>query len=125
MLEREQHQVNSVQVFQFVTIGFLLLPSLVAIGIVTLPWPRHIAIRAFLAVLAGWLLAIFYTALIYNPAGIAAATSQGVHFPESLYDNNTVAATVILGWLFPAIALTIFFLVRWLWHKRNKPVARF
>jgi len=116
--------VNSVQIFQVVTIGFFLLPSLTAIGIAVLPWPRYTAVRVFLAIVAGWLLSIFYTALIYNPAGIAAATSQGVHFPESLYDNNTIATMVLAGWMYPAIALTIFFLVRWLWHRRNKPVAR-
>jgi hypothetical protein len=116
--------VNSVQIFQVVIIGFFLLPSLSAVGIAMLPWPRHTAIRVFLAVVVGWLLSVLYTALIYNPAGIAAATSQGVESPEMRYDNNTIATMVMAGWMYPVIALTIFFLARWLWHKRNKPVAR-
>jgi len=117
--------VNSVQIFQVVTIGFLLLPSLIAIGVVVLPWPRLLSIRLFFAVVCGWLVSIFYTSLIYHPAGISAATSQGVHFPELRYANNTVATAVLAGWMYPTIALAIFFLVRSLWLKRNKPVARF
>lgn len=50
---------------------------------------------------------IAYTAFVYNPAGVAAARATGLHFPDGHFDNNTIAVSLVAGWIGPAIILAI------------------
>ena len=109
------------QIFSLVSIGSLLLPCLVTLVVqFILPWPKHWLVRCVVAVFLGWVILVFYTALIYNPAGIALATEQGVDSPGMRYDNNTIASALLGGWLPPALALSVFFALRNVWGRFNK-----
>ena len=52
------------------------------------------------------------TALIFIPAGIAASHEQGFHFPESRFDNNLVASTILGGWMLPTAGVFVASIVR-------------
>jgi hypothetical protein len=106
------------QTFQLASAGRLFLPAFVALGFVALPRPRSNLVRSIGAVLLGWATAVFFTALVYNPAGIAYGHLVGQDFPEIHYDNNTVAVALIVGWLIPTCMVAAFFIFRWLWHRR-------
>jgi hypothetical protein len=98
--------------FEVVSWLTIVLPLVAAGAIFSLPRPRRIWLRFPLAVLFGWLLAILFTALVYNPAGIAYGHAVGEHFPESRFDNSTVASTILGGWIFPALMCCVLALVQ-------------
>jgi hypothetical protein len=77
-------------------------------------------LRASLAISVTWVVTVLFTMFVYNPAGIAAATEQGGHFPESLYDNNTVGVAIVGGWISPALAVLIFSLSRTIMFKLRR-----
>jgi acid phosphatase family membrane protein YuiD len=64
-------------------------------------------VRGLLAIASAWVIGIAYTIYVYNPAGTEAARYAGVHFPENHFDNNTIGAALLGGWLAPAIAVAI------------------
>ena len=113
------------QIFNLISIGSLLLPCLVTfVAQIILPWPKHWLVRCVVAVFIGWAILIFYTALIYNPAGIALATEKGVDSPGMRYDNNTIASALLGGWLPPTLALAVFFALRNVWFRLSKEPSR-
>jgi hypothetical protein len=117
--------VTREHIFGLVGIGSLLLPCLVTLVVqFILPWPRHWLVRCVVAVLLGWTVLVFYTALIYNPAGISLATEQGVDSPGMRYDNNTIASALFVGWLSPTLALAVFFALRNVWSRFSKEPSR-
>ena len=93
--------------FKIVAAGQGLVTYGLAVLLFCLNRPSSRLLRGLLAVLAAWAMGVFYTIYVYNPAGIAAARFEGVHFPEGIYDNNTVAAALIGGWIGPAILLSL------------------
>jgi hypothetical protein len=110
--------VTREHIFNLISIGSLLLPCLVALVVqFVLPWPKHWFARGVVAVCFGWAILVIYTALIYNPAGIALATEQGIDSPGVRYDNNTIASALLGGWLMPALALAVFFAARNVWVR--------
>jgi len=112
--------VSSVDHFQIVSVGFITLPCILALGLFIFPWPKRASFRAATSIAAAWLAAIIYTIFLYNPAGIAASVEQGVHFPQARYDNNTIACTILVGWLYPALAILGFSLLRRVWLMLRK-----
>jgi hypothetical protein len=117
--------VTREHIFGLVGIGSLVLPCLVTLVVqFILPWPKHWLARCVVAIFLGWAILVFYTALVYNPAGIALATEQGVDSPGMRYDNNTIAAALIGGWLPPALALAVVFALRNAWGRFNKERSR-
>jgi hypothetical protein len=94
-------------IFKFVSAGQGLVTYGLAAALFGLARPKKRLLRGFLAVLAAWISDVIYTLYVYNPAGIASARYRGVHFPESIYDNNTVAVALVAGWVGPAILLSI------------------
>lgn len=96
-------------IFLFVEVGDIGLPIVIAMALMFAPWPRAAFIRAFLAILCGWAVAILYTIVVYNPAGIAAEGTAG---DVLRFDNNAVASSLLGGWLTPAIAVCVFFVIR-------------
>jgi hypothetical protein len=65
-----------------------------------------------LAIIAGWLAFVLMTALVYYPAGIAFGHAAGEPFPEARFDNNTVAAAFLSGWIYPALMCLVVGVVR-------------
>lgn len=94
-------------IFNVVEAGAGLVTYGLAIILFHLPRPRRHLVRGGLAVAASWVVGIAYTAFVYNPAAIAAARAAGVHFPEGHFDNNTIAVSLVAGWIGPAIILAI------------------
>jgi hypothetical protein len=92
-------------IFKIVQAGAGLFTYGLAVLLFSLPWPRRALLRGLLAIAAAWVVGIFYTALVYNPAGIAAGHEAGAHFPENSYDNNTISVAIIGGWIGPAILI--------------------
>jgi len=73
---------------------------------------KNAYVRATVAIVIGWTLVVIYTIYIYNPAGIAAGLGRGAHFPKANYDNNTIAATIAGGWMYPAISIVAYLFLR-------------
>jgi hypothetical protein len=92
-------------IFNIVEFGQGLVTYGLAILLFHLPRPGRPLVRGLLAVAASWVVGIAYTAFIYNPVGGAAARAAELHFPEGHFDNNTMAAFLIAGWIGPAIIL--------------------
>jgi hypothetical protein len=99
--------VTAETLFHIVEVGGGLVTYGLAILLFHLPRPRRHLVRGVLAIAASWLVGIAYTAFVYNPAGIAAARATGLHFPENHFDNNTIAVSLVAGWIGPAIILAI------------------
>lgn len=102
--------MDAIATFELVTLLREALPLALALSISLAPSPRHRGLRAILAVLIAWITSVLYVGAIYNPAGIAAGNTLGEHFPENRYDNNTIASTMLGGWIEPTlcvIALTV------------------
>ena len=98
--------MTDIQIFKIVQILWFALPMATAIIVyVILPVKLSKSIRALLGVMCGWLIAVVLTIAVYNPSGIAAGYEAGLHFPESKYDNNTIAVSVVTGWFYPLLAL--------------------
>jgi len=92
-------------IFKIAQAGAGLFTYGLAVLLFHLSWPKRALLRGLLAIAAAWVVGILYTALIYNPTGIAAGHEAGVHFPENNYDNNTIAVALIGGWIGPAILI--------------------
>lgn len=100
-------RVTAETIFNIVGAGSGLVTYGLAIFLFQLPRPRRHLIRGVVAVAASWLVGIAYTAFVYNPAGIAASRAAGLHFPQGHFDNNTIAVSLVAGWIGPAIILGI------------------
>ena len=109
------------QIFQIAHVGWWLLQLVVPVVVlVGLPWPRKLLARAFVSVLLVWVASVFYTALVYNPTGIASATAKGVDSPEIIFDNNTIASTLLGGWIYPTVIVGITVLGYRFWRARRR-----
>ena len=112
--------LTATQIFQFVSISSLVPPIILPIAIlVGLPWLQRLWVKAIVAILLSWAISIFYTAMVYNPAGIASGIEQRIDSPTMKFDNNTIASTILGGWLLPTISVGVFFLVRNIFARRN------
>ncbi len=105
--------MTSTELFRWVDWGWFVLPCAVAVAVfiwvpVKSPWTR-----SAIAVIIGWILTVTYTMYIFNPAGIAAGYEQGMHFPESRYDNNIIRVALLAGWFYPLLVVALYFLMRW------------
>lgn len=56
----------------------------------------------------------------YNPTGIASAIAKGVDSPEMKFDNNTIASTLLGGWIYPAVIVEITVLGYRFWRARRR-----
>ena len=99
-------------VFHIVAVGAIALPCIVAGSAVLIPRPDRLPLKVMSAILAGWVVAVAFTFLVYNPAGTAAAIAAGVDSPDMRFDNNTIAVAILSGWLYPAAAVAAVLSVR-------------
>src|SRR5262245_36128469 len=105
--------MTSTDVLFWVGLGRYVLPALTAIALLAwLPIKSFFA-RSGIATVIGWILAVVYTIYVYNPAGVAAGRERGLHFPESIYDNNTVTVAILAGWFYPLVGVGVY----WLAHR--------
>ena len=104
--------MDAIATFELVSLVMTGLPFAIVLLISATPFPRHRGIRSILAVLIAWIASVIYTGAIYNPAGIAAGHALGRHFPENLYDNNTIASTMLGGWIDPTLCVLVLAVVR-------------
>ena len=95
--------MDAVATFEIVGLLRSVLPAAIVLLVSASPFPRHRRLRAVAAILLAWIASLFYVGGIYNPAGIEATRALGEDFPEGRYDNNTIASTLIGGWIEPAI----------------------
>ena len=105
-------------VFDVVAVVSVATPCVIATAAVFLPKPRSTFLRTAAGVMAGWITSIVLTIFVYNPAGIAAAIAAGADSPEMRYDNNTVAAAILGGWLYPVMAVALALGIRTLVRRR-------
>jgi hypothetical protein len=110
--------------FELASLALELLPILTTLLLATLPFPRAIAIRFALAVIAAWAASVFYVVGIYNPAGIEAARALGEHFPEGRYDNNTTASMLLGGWMMPTACVATLSIARYIARRMPKDNAQ-
>ncbi len=114
--------MTATQIFQLVSTVSLVAPIVIAVAILFgLRRPRHVAARAIVAIFVAWIASIIYTALIYNPAGIASAIEQGIDSPVMKFDNNAIASTLLGGWIIPLATVCVFLVGRgiWQWHRNR------
>ena len=76
--------------FSFAGIGWWVLQLAAPFMVAYIKWNRSLLLRAVVAVVVSWLIIVFYTSLIYNPAGVSAGLEQGMENPNMKYDNNTL-----------------------------------
>ena len=103
--------MDPIATFELVTSLREALPLALVLSIWLAPFPRH-SVRSILAVLIAWIASVFYARAIYNPAGIAAGHALGEHFPENRYDNNTIASTMLGGWIEPMMWVFVLAVIR-------------
>jgi hypothetical protein len=94
-------------IFTIAKVGGVLVTVGLALLLFTRSRPKGRWLRGLLAVAAAWVSGIVYTIYVYNPAGTQAGRYAGIHFPESHFDNNTVGAAMLAGWLAPAVAVVL------------------
>ncbi len=94
--------------FILVTAGSLGIQLIAPIILMSILWIESLNFRAAIAVVSSWIISILYTIYIYNPAGIAAGIEQGIDSPQMRYDNNTVASTILGGWLYPLLIVLLY-----------------
>jgi hypothetical protein len=99
--------MNPDTIFKLAEAGHGLVTIGLAVLLFCLKRPHGRLLRGFLSVLAAWVSGILYSIYVRNPAGIAAGHYNGVHFPESHYDNNTIAVAIVAAWIGPAIIVAI------------------
>lgn len=95
--------MDAIATFEVISLLRSALTAAIVLLVSASPFPRHRGLRAVAATLLAWIASLFYVGGIYNPAGIEAARALGEDFPEGRYDNNTVASTLIGGWIEPAL----------------------
>ena len=118
---KEVREMLPEQIFQVAHVGWWLLQLVVPVVVlVGLPWPQKLVARAIVTVLFVWVASVFYTALVYNPTGIASAIAKGVDSPEMKFDNNTIASTLLGGWIYPAVVVGITILGYRFWRARRR-----
>lgn len=106
--------------FQLVAFVSILIP--VVLPVVVLignPWPHRSLPSGLLAVLLAWAASVAFTALVYNPAGLASAIELGVDSPLVIFDDNTVASQLLGGWIIPSLVVSLFFLGRSFFSRRK------
>jgi hypothetical protein len=101
-----------------VNVGGLVLAFALPAAVFLLPWPKSALVRVLIAVALGWVTSVLYAGLVVNPVGIAAGHAAGEHFPESRYDNNTIASAIVGGWLAPLFAIGIVAGVRRMFFRK-------
>ena len=104
--------MDAIATFKLVTLLREALPFALVLSISAAPFPRRRGMRAILAVLIAWIASVIYTEAIYNPAGIAAGHALGEDFPENRYDNNTIASTILGGWIHPTLCVVVLAIIR-------------
>ncbi len=107
-------RMSSNNLLQIVEVVFHLLPVVIVVSAVYfLPSNKGYLFKASIGIAITWVSLVLYTIYVYNPVGISAGYESGMHFPESKYDNNTIAPILFFGWLSPtAIALILFFVLK-------------
>ena len=105
--------------FDLVAFGSFALPLLLAPTLAALPRPRSPISRSAISIVTAWMVSVVYTIYLYNPAGIAAGRELGLDSPEMRFDNNTVTAQLLGGWVYPGIVVALFFGVRHLRSRRK------
>jgi hypothetical protein len=109
--------------FRIVAALWVFLPPALSIAIVLFHRPRNALFRAGAAVLVGWVFLVLFTMLVYSPAGIAAGHEQGLDFPENHYDNNVSGPAIVVGWIYPLVAVMVALavqrMVSWLRARRG------
>jgi hypothetical protein len=98
----------------------MLLPVALAGILFLAPSPRWAWLRAFIAIVAGWVAMVALVVLVYNPEGIAYGQAIGEQFPERRFDNNTVASALLGGWIYPALMVAVAAVVRFVGQRRTK-----
>ncbi len=78
-----------------------LLPSLVVIVALWWPTPAQDRRRVALAIAAGWLCDVLFTATVFNPVCAEAASAAGEHFAAVRFDNNMMSVALLTGWVMP------------------------
>ncbi len=112
--------MDAITAFELVSLLRTALPFAIVILISATPFPRHRSIRAMVAVVIAWIVSVIYTGAIYNPAGIAAGHALGWHFPENRYDNNTIASTILGGWIDPTLCVIALAVIRRIYTRIQK-----
>lgn len=116
--------MDAAEKFELVSLARELLPILMTLLLATLPFPRATTIRFALAVIAAWTASVFYVVGVYNPTGIEAARALGEHFPEGRYDNNTIASTLLGGWMMPTACVAALSIARYIARRMPKDNAQ-
>ena len=112
--------MDAITTFELVPLIDRSLPFVIVLSISAAPLPRHRGMRAILAVLIAWIASVIYVGAVYNPAGIAAGHALGWHFPENRYDNNTIASTVLGGWIEPTLCVILLAVSRRIYNQIQK-----
>ncbi|MCB1680316.1 MAG: hypothetical protein KDI65_00120 [Alphaproteobacteria bacterium] len=116
--------MNPHLLFQIVSFMTFIFPSIMAFIWVFMPWPRYLLVRAFLAILLGWVATVLLGTCLYNPVGTMTADARGVADAEMHYDNNIGAIALLAGWVLPSVAVINAMVVRWFiafWNLLSKP----
>jgi hypothetical protein len=112
--------MDPIATFELVTLFDTALPLVLVLSISLAPFSRNRGMRAILAVLIAWIASVIYVGAIYNPAGIAAGHALGWHFPENRYDSNTIASTILGGWIQPTLCVIVLAVSRRIYTRIQK-----
>ena len=107
-------------VFELISLGRILLPVIIAIFLFSsLLKKKKWFIQVPISIFIPWLVNVLYTIYVYNPVGIDAGREKGLHFPEAQFDNNTVSIIIFTGWVYPSLAIIVYYLYNKYIKRKN------
>jgi len=112
--------MSKASVFAIVEVGDSVIPIFVFLILHFVPKASSRKARIISGILISWMLLVFYTIYIYNPAGIAAGHEIGMEFPEGKYDNNTTSLAIFFGWMYPTFVAIVYSMFMNVWEKNSK-----
>ena len=114
--------MSKASVFTIVEVGHYVIPILIFLILHFIPKALSQKYRIVFGIFISWVLLIFYTIYIYNPAGIAAGHELGMHFPEGKYDNNRTSLAIFIGWMYPTFLALVYLAFINKWKKSRNQI---
>jgi hypothetical protein len=94
------------------------LPIVLTVIVMLLAHPRNMWLRGGAGIVLAWVASVAFTIWFYNPVARAhAEATLGAEYAFNRFDNNTVASTMLGGWIVPVITVLVFVRGRLMWRR--------
>ena len=104
--------MTSSELFEIVAFVRNIGPILITLSVLIItPKKLNYLLRALAAIILAWIFIVLFTIYVYNPVGVEMGHEEGMHFPENRFDNNTIASTVLAGWVNPTLVAIVTYVI--------------